>query len=93
MAKPIRHEKLSDKTWIDVEPLRIADLCLYEDSDNYDAALKQSLRKGFKLFRVVTRFALPGGQAEDGSSALFTSRTEAIATAKKWATEERATEV
>ena len=93
MAKPIRHEKISDKLWIDVEPLRIADLYLHEDSDNYEAAVKQSLRKGFKLFRVVTRFALQSGELEDGSSALFTSRTEAIATAKRWATDERAAEV
>jgi hypothetical protein len=93
MAKPIRQEKISDKLWIDVEPLQIADLYLREDSDNYEAAVKQSLRKDFKLFRVVTRFSLPSGQAEDGSSALFTSRTEAIATAKRWATDERAAEV
>jgi hypothetical protein len=92
MAKPIRHEKISDKLWIDVEPLRIADLYLDEDSDNYDAAVKQSLKKGFKLFRVISRFALPSGEVEDGSSALFTTRTEAIATAKRWATDERAAE-
>jgi hypothetical protein len=93
MAKPIRHEKISDKLWIDAEPLRIADLYLYEDSDNYEAAVKQSLRTGFKLFRVVTRFALPSGEVEDGSSALFTNRTEAISTAKRWATDERAAQV
>lgn len=90
MAKPIRHEKISDKLWIDVEPLRIADLYLHEDSDNYEAAVKQSLKKGFQLFRVVSRFALPSGEFEDGSSALFTSSTEAIATAKRWAADERA---
>jgi hypothetical protein len=93
MAKPIRHEQISDKLWIDVEPLRIADLYLYEDSDNYDAVVKQSLRKDFKLFRVVTRFALSSGEVEDGSSALFTNRTDAITTAKRWATDERAAEV
>jgi hypothetical protein len=92
MAKPIRQEKISDKLWIDVEPLRIADLYLHEDSDNYEAAVKQSLKKGFKLFRVITRLALPSGEVEDGSGALFTSRTEAIATAKRWATDERAAE-
>jgi hypothetical protein len=93
MAKPIRHEKISDKLWIDVEPLRIADLYLHEDSDNYEAAVKRSRKMGLKLFRVVTRFPLPSGEVEDGSSALFTSRTEAIATAKDWATLERAAEV
>jgi hypothetical protein len=90
MAKPIRHEEISDKLWIDVEPLRIADLYLHEDSDNYEAAVKESLGKGFKLFRVITRFILPSGEVEDGSSALFTTRTEAIATAKRWAVDERA---
>ena len=93
MAKPIRHEKISDKLWIDVEPLRIADLYLHEDSDNYEAAVKQSLKNDFKLFRVVSRFALPSGEVEDGSSALFTNRTEAISTAKRWASDERAAEV
>jgi len=93
MAKPIRHEKISDTLWIDAEPLRIADLYLHEDSDNYEAAVKQSLKSGFRLFRVVTRFALPSGEVEDGSSAPFTSRTEAIATAKRWAMDERAAEV
>jgi hypothetical protein len=92
MAKPIRQDQISHKLWIDVEPLRIADLYLHEDSDNYEAAVKQSLTKDFKLFRVITRFALPSGEVEDGSSALFTSRTEAIATAKRWATDERAAE-
>ncbi len=62
-------------------------------ADNYEAAVTRSSKMGLKLFRVVTRFALPSGQAEDGSSALFTSRTEAIETAKKWAIQERATEV
>jgi hypothetical protein len=93
MAKPIRQEKISDKLWVDVDALRIADLYLHEDSDNYEAAVKQSLKKGFKLFRVVTRFAPPSGEVEDGSSALFTSRTEAIATAKRWAMDERAAEI
>ena len=46
MAKPIRHEKISDKLWIDAEPLRIADLYLHEDSDHYDAAVKRSRKNG-----------------------------------------------
>jgi hypothetical protein len=89
MPRQIHHEAVSGSLWIDVEPLPAAKLYLYEDSDGYAAAVKASHQKGIKLlYRVVMRFKLPRGSAEEGVAAILTNKAKAIATAKKWAVDE-----
>lgn len=90
LAKPLQRRRVSSNTWIDVESLRAAKLYLHEDEDGYATALKASHQEGIKLlYRVVIRFKLPRGSAEEGPSKILTNKTQAVATAKKWATDER----
>jgi hypothetical protein len=72
-----------------VEPLPARDLFLCEDSDGYAAAVRASKRKGVHLFRVVA-FLTVGKTREELLLALATNRQNAVTTARKWATEERA---
>jgi hypothetical protein len=91
LGKPLQRQRVSSSSWIDVESLRAANLYLYEDEDGYSAAVRASHQKGIKLlYRVVMRFKLPRGSAEEGIAAILTNKAKAIATAKKWAAQERA---
>jgi hypothetical protein len=90
LGKPLQRQRVSSSSWIDVEPLRAAKLYLYEDEDGYSAAVRASHQKGIKLlYRVVMRFKMPKGSAEEGPSRITVSKSQAVATAKKWAAEER----
>jgi hypothetical protein len=91
LGKPLQRQRVSSSTWIDVESLRAEKLYLYEDEEGYSVAMKASHQKGIKLlYRVVMRFKLPHGSAEEGIAAILTNKTKAIATAKKWAVDEHA---
>jgi hypothetical protein len=91
LGKPLHRARVSSNTWIDVEALRAEKLYLYEDEDGYSSAVKASHQKGIKLLsRVVMRFKLPRGSAEEGVAAILTNKAKAIAIAKKWALDERA---
>jgi len=90
LGKPLQRQRVSSSTWIDVESLRAAKLYLYETEDGYSAAVRASHQKGTKLlYRVVVRFKLPRGSAEEGPSRILMNKTQAVATAKKWAADEQ----
>jgi hypothetical protein len=91
LAKPLQRQRVSSSSWIDVEPLSAANLYLHEDEGGYSAAVRASHQKGIQLlYRVVMRFKLPRGSAEEGMAAIRTDKVKAVATAKKWAVDERA---
>jgi hypothetical protein len=91
LAKPLQRQRVSSSSWIDVEPLSAANLYLHEDEGGYSAAVKASHQKGIKLlYRVVIRFKLWSGSAEEGMAAILTEKAKAVATAKRWAADERA---
>jgi|HubBroStandDraft_1064217.scaffolds.fasta_scaffold151301_2 hypothetical protein len=89
MAKHVHRERVSGELWIDVEPLRVRDLYIYEDTNGYFAAVKASKRKGVHLYRVVAYLTV-GKTIDEILIVLATNRQKAVTTAKKWATEERA---
>jgi hypothetical protein len=89
LGKPLQRQRVSSSTWTDVEPLRVANLYLYEDSDGYSAAVNASKRKGARLYRVVARLAV-GKTTDEILTAIATTKLKAIATAKEWAAQERA---
>jgi hypothetical protein len=93
LGKPLHRARASANTWIDVESLSAAKLYLYADEEGYSAAVRASHQKGIKLlYRVVMRFKLRSRSAEEGPTRILTNKTKAVATAKKWATNERRSE-
>jgi hypothetical protein len=89
-AKLLQRRRVSSNTWVDVESLSAAKLYLYEDEVGYSAALNAAQKKGIKiLYRVVVRFKLRRGTAEEGPTKILTNKTIAVASAKKWAATER----
>ena len=92
MAKPVYRENVSTRVWVDVEPLKVRDLFLHEDSDGYSAAVKASKRKGVHLFRVIAGLVV-GKSADEILTAIATNKAKAITTAKKWAAQERASRI
>jgi hypothetical protein len=92
MAKRAHRERVSGRLWVDVEPLKAADLYLHEDSDGYSAALKTVQRKGARLYRVVARLAF-GKTSDEILTAIATNKQKAVTTAKKWAAQERALQI
>jgi hypothetical protein len=89
MPKRVHLEIISDEIWVDVEPLSVRNLFLYEDSDGYSVAVKASKRNGVRLYRVVAHLAV-GKTTDEILTAIATNKAKAIATAKKWAAKERA---
>ena len=89
MAKYVHREKVSGELRIDVEPLKVRELFLYEDTDGYAAAVKVSERKSVHLSLIVAYMAV-GKAIEELFIAIATNKQKAITTAKKWAAEERA---